>query len=158
MKILFCAIIFALSISLAAAQETKRDIKDLSWMTGCWEMSDKGEIVAEQWTKPAGQTMFGISRTIKNEKTTGFEFLRIVQNADGVFYIARPSGAKEDTSFKLTKLAEKEAVFENPEHDFPQTIIYRLVDANSLTARVEAKAKNGKVSGFDIPMKKAKCD
>ena len=158
MKILFCAVIFALSISFAAAQEAKQDVKDLSWMTGCWEMSDKGKSITEQWTKPAGQTMFGISRTIKNDKTTGFEFLRIVQNTDGIFYIARPSGAKEDTSFKLTKLSEKEAVFENPEHDFPQTIIYRLTDANSLFARVEAKDKNGKVSGFDYSMKKAKCD
>lgn len=158
MKILFCALFFAFSISPAAAQETKQDVKNLSWMTGCWEMSDKGETVTEQWTKPGGQTMFGISRTIKNEKTTGFEFLRIVQNTDGIFYIARPSGAKEETSFKLAKLSEKEAVFENPAHDFPQTIIYRLTDANSLFARVEAKDKNGKVSGFDIPMKKAKCE
>jgi hypothetical protein len=158
MKLLFCVFICALSISFAAAQETKQDIKNLSWMTGCWEMSAENGFISEQWTKPAGGMMLGISRTIKNEKTTGFEFLRIVQDATGIFYIARPSGAKEDTSFKNTKLTDKEAVFENPEHDFPQTIIYRLIDANSLTARVEAKDKNGKVSGFDIPMKKVKCD
>lgn len=154
MKILFCAMICALSVSLASAQ----DIKNLAWMTGCWEMSAENGSVSEQWTKPAGQTMLGVSRTIKDYKTIGFEFLRIVQEAGGIFYIARPSDAKDETRFKNTKLTEKEAVFENPEHDFPQTIIYRLIDPNSLTARVEAKDKSGKVSGFDFAMKKVKCD
>jgi hypothetical protein len=154
MKMFFCAVICALLATLAAAQE----IKNLSWMTGCWEASDKSGFVSEQWTKPAGGMMLGVSRTVKNEKTTGFEFLRIVQNADGIFYIARPSSNKDDTSFKMTKLAASEVVFENPGHDFPQTIIYRLLDANSLTARVEGKDKDGKVSGFDVAMKKAKCE
>lgn len=154
MKIFVCAIICALSVSLAAAQE----IKNLSWMTGCWEVSDKSGFVSEHWTKPAGGMMLGVSRTVKNEKTTGFEFLRIVQNGDGIFYIARPSTNKDDTSFKMSKLTASEVVFENPEHDFPQTIIYRLLDANSLTARVEGKNQNGKVSGFELAMKKAKCE
>ena len=99
--------------------------------------------------------MLGMSRTVKNGKTTGFEFLRIVEDESGIHYISRPSQNKEETSFKLTKSDAREVVFENPTHDFPQRIIYRLEKTN-LFARIEGK-NNGKFMGIDFPMTKAKC-
>ena len=149
---IFCLFLFA---SLAAAQDVSR----LSWLSGCWQSDAKSEtnFVSEIWTKPAGETMFGIGRTIKNGKTTAFENLRIVRQDGTLFYIARPSDAKVDTPFKLKTLSEKEAIFENPEHDFPQRIIYRLGENNTLVARVEG-TKNGKTSGFDFPFVRIKCE
>jgi hypothetical protein len=49
-----------------------------------------------------------------------------------------------------------EAIFENPSHDFPQKIIYR-VEGTTLFARVEGNNK-GKAMGFDFKMSKIKCD
>jgi hypothetical protein len=46
-----------------------------------------------------------------------------------------------------------EAVFENPDHDFPNRIIYRTPDADSLFARIEGK-RNGRVSGVDFSLKR----
>ena len=48
-------------------------------------------------------------------------------------------------------------VFENPQHDFPQRIIYRLEKDGSLLARIEG-VNQGREKGINFPMKRAKCD
>jgi hypothetical protein len=57
----------------------------------------------------------------------------------------------------LIKLQSREAVFENPEHDFPRRIIYRLEPDGSLFARIEGMPK-GKLRGLDYPMKRGRCE
>jgi len=139
------------------SEQTKPTIGSLKWLSGCWEQADvaKNRFGSEQWMKPAGQSMLGMSRTVKNGKVSGFEFLRIVEDDSGIHYISRPSQNKEETSFKLIKSGANEVVFENPAHDFPQRIIYRLEKTN-LFARIEGK-NNGKLTAIDFPMIKAKC-
>ena len=43
--------------------------------------------------EPAGRTMLGMSRTVKDGKTLAYEFMRIEQNPDGTIdFTAKPSG------------------------------------------------------------------
>ena len=81
--------------------------------------------------------MMGMSRTVAGEKTVEFEYLRIEQRADGVYYVAHPKARCPGTDFKLTKASATEAVFENPQHDFPKRIIYRKTGDDSLTASID---------------------
>jgi hypothetical protein len=53
--------------------------------------------------------------------------------------------------------SDSEAVFENPQHDFPRRIVYRLQAAGSLMARIEG-TENGKDRAVDFPMQRVKCD
>jgi hypothetical protein len=107
--------------------------------------------------KPSGKTMLGMSRTVANNITVEYEFLRLHEESNGdVFYTALPSGQQE-ASFKLVRLEKHMAVFENPGHDFPQRIIYKLEDDGSLKARIEGKNK-GKERGVDFPMKRVACE
>ena len=142
---------------LVCAQQAKPSINSLNWMSGCWELNDiaKKRFGSEQWMKPAGQSMIGMSRTVKNGKTVGFEFLRIVQDDTGILYISKPSENKDETSFKLIKSTANEVVFENKTHDFPQRIIYRM-DKTNLFARIEGN-NNGKAMEIDFPMTKVNC-
>lgn len=143
--------------SVAQAQPAKPTINDLSWLAGCWEANLRGREVNEQWMKPGGGIMLGMARTVAQGKAAEFEFTQIREDKDGsIYYVAKPSGQAE-ASFKLVKLQNKEAVFENPQHDFPQRIIYRLEAGGSLFARVEATAK-GQTRGIDYPYKRAKCE
>ena len=136
--------------------QPKQGIDQLGWMAGCWTSVAAGERrVEEHWMKPAGGTMLGMSRTIQGDRTTGFEFMQIRQNGAGVVYIAKPSGQPE-AAFTLTSATGTEARFENPDHDFPQRIIYRLNQDGSLHARVEG-TRNGQVRGVDFPMKRGGC-
>lgn len=116
----------------------------------------KNQIGLEQWMKPLGGTMMGMSRTVANGKTVAFEFLRIVEDEKGILYISKPSQNSSETSFKLVRSGLNEATFENALHDFPHRIIYRL-NKSSLHARIEG-TNNGKPMGIDFPMVKATCD
>lgn len=154
LKLVLLCLIFS---SLAFAQAQPATINDLAWLAGCWERSGNGWEGVEQWMKPAGATMLGMSRTVANGKLREFEFLQLRTKEDGtIHYVALPSGQQE-TWFKLVKSAEHEAVFENLEHDFPQRIIYRLEKDGTLTARIEGMSK-GKLKGIDFPMKRGKCE
>ena len=73
-----------------------------------------------------------------------------------VFYVAKPSQNAAETFFKLVKSSPNEAIFENPEHDFPQRIIYRR-SGDKITARIEG-TNNGKPAAMDYPFTKAACE
>jgi hypothetical protein len=113
-------------------------LADLSWIAGAWETAPGAKRQSEEhWTTAAGATMMGMSRTVAGEKTVEFEYLRIEQRADGIYYVAHPKARCPATDFKLTRASANEAVFENPQHDFPKRIIYRKGADDSLTASVD---------------------
>ena len=93
--------------------------------------------IDEHWTKIAGGSLIGMSRTVAGGKTVFFEYLRIEARGDGIYYVAHPKARTPGTDFKLTRLTGQEAVFENPAHDFPKRVIYRKNGDGTLTARVE---------------------
>ena len=139
-------------------QEPKPTMEAAGFIAGCWEINrpDKGVLTQEQWMAPAGGAMIGMARNVRNRKMASYEFLRLVLTDSGLHYIAKPSQSKSETAFKLVKWAANEAVFENPEHDFPQRIIYRRPNSKTLNARIEG-TMNGKATGMDYPFTKAKC-
>ncbi|MGB7069799.1 MAG: DUF6265 family protein [Pyrinomonadaceae bacterium] len=138
-------------------QITARRVEDLRWLAGCWESAgnNQGQLISEQWMKPAGGTMIGAGRTVRNGKTTDYEFVRIVQESDGIYYVAKPK-AQEETRFKLVRSTASEIVFENPAHDFPQRVMYNL-KKKKLAARIEG-LRNGKLFGIDFPMVRTTCE
>ncbi len=151
-------ILIAMLVPNAFTQSSGFEIESLAWLAGCWEgRYANGRIVSEQWMKPLGKVMLSMSRTVKNGKTIDYEYVRLEQSDDGTIrYIAHPSGQTE-ASFALVKLEGKKAVFANPEHDFPQRIIYQLVSADSLFAHIEGTI-DGKEKSFDYPYRRAKCE
>lgn len=149
------ACVIALLLIGAAAQAAEGDISKLAWLTGCWksESSETGSL--EQWMAPAGGTMLGMSRTVKNGVTLEFEFMQIRRTAGrSLEFIAKPSG-QDETTFTLSSLSDTEAVFENPQHDFPQRVVYRL-DRGKLRARIEGK-RDGSIRAVEFPMARVQC-
>lgn len=152
------AITLAAGISVAASAATPQAgtaLDQLGWLAGCWTSHEGGRQIDEQWMKPLGGTMMGMSRTVAGGRTVESETLVIRQAGDGITYIAKPSGQPE-ASFTLTAAGPDEVRFENPAHDFPQRIMYRLLPDGSLRARVEG-TRDGKVRGIDFPMQRAMC-
>ena len=150
------AVLFGiLAASSAAAAE--RDVTSLAWLAGCWspEKGDPGSV--EHWLSPAGGTMLGMSRTVKSGRTVEFEFMQLRENAEGkLVFIALPSGQKEAT-FVASAVGTDSVTFENPQHDFPQKIIYRLESSTRLIARIEGN-RGGTLRGVDFPMRRVACD
>ena len=124
----------------------------LAWLQGCWAAEGAERGSGEHWMAPAGGTMLGMSRTVRQGRTVEHEFMRIAQGADGrLAFIAQPSGQPQAV-FPLARQDGDSAVFENPAHDFPQRIIYRRVGDSGLHARIEGEGK-----GIDFPMSRTSC-
>jgi hypothetical protein len=152
--------IAVLSVALAQSAAappapSTADISSLAWLAGCWTGTTGARTVEEHWMKPAGGTMFGMSRTVAGEKTLEFEFLELRQQGSGLAYIARPSGQPQ-ASFQWVSGTRTSARFENPAHDFPQVITYTLNPDGSLLARIEGTSK-GKPRAVDFPMRRGGC-
>ena len=131
------SVLIVLLLTANASMQTST-LTDLAWMSGSWEtVPGAKRQIEEHWTAAAGATMMGMSRTVAGEKTVEFEYLRIEQRADGVYYVAHPKARCPATDFKLTHASANEAVFENLQHDFPKRIIYRKGTDDSLTASID---------------------
>lgn len=150
--VLFAFILFVYG-SVANVPEDPK-VENLSWMAGCWVQKGRGpgSFTAENWTKPMG-LMLGTNRSVKDSKVRSYEYLRIESRADGVYYVAKPSSAASEISFKLKSLRDKKVVFENLEHDFPKRIIYSLASEKNLQARAEDDSK-----GFNLSFFRVDCD
>jgi Domain of unknown function (DUF6265) len=121
-------------------QAARASITDLAWLAGDWSTSDGTRRIEERWMSPAGGAMLALSRTLRGDRMVEFEFLRIVQQGDGLAYIAQPGG-RPPTEFVLTELSNQRATFENPAHDFPKMIQYLLRPDGTLEARVSDGAQ-----------------
>lgn len=114
-------------------------IEELNFMTGYWLcVRDDGSSSEEVWTSTKGGLMLGVHRDVILGKRAFFEYLRIEQSDDGVFYRASPNGGRT-TSFKLVECIGQRAVFENKEHDFPKRIIYWRNSGGDLCAQIEGE-------------------
>ena len=113
-------------------------LADIAWISGDWQTEPGGKRqIEEHWTTVAGGSMLGMSRTVAADKTVEFEYLRIEQRADGIYYVAHPKARCPGTDFKLTRASATEVVFENPQHGFPKRIIYQKTANDGLTASID---------------------
>jgi hypothetical protein len=139
----------------SGAQERAFNLSDLSWISGSWRTAPGGRVqIEEHWMSPAGSSMLGMSRTVKGDKTVEFEYVRVEQRADGLYYVAHPNARCPGTDFKLTGLTGVQAVFENPAHDFPKRIIYQKGADGSLTASIDGGSGTKSMKFVYLPMAK----
>jgi hypothetical protein len=90
----------------------------------------------ERWTPAVSGSMMAVSRTLRNDVLTEFEFLCIVQRDGGLVYQAMPNGRSPATDFRMTQIDSNSVTFENPSHDFPKKIRYSLRPDGTLEAVV----------------------
>src|SRR6187399_276201 len=93
------------------AQSKTNNVKNLEWLSGCWESRDTANQVylSEEWMKQAGGLMLGIGRTVKKGIAVDFEFMRIEQKDENIFFVAQPKENKVETPFKLIRSTANEA-------------------------------------------------
>ncbi len=138
----------------AASAQAPATIDSAAWLQGCWELTDRNRTVEEIWTTPKGGSMIGVSRTIRDGKLTEYETIVLREQGDRLAYIAHPSGQSTAT-FLSTQVTDRELLFENRTHDFPQQIGYTR-KAGTLLAWVSGTA-NGKTRRIEFPYLRVKC-
>jgi hypothetical protein len=119
-------------------------VNALGWMAGTWTGTDaNGVEMEETWSPPKGGMLLGTHRDVASGKVVEFEDLRIDTAGETATYWASPMGAPP-VPFRIKELGPgPRVVFENPEHDFPQRILYWITPDGLMHARIEGPEKKG---------------
>ena len=132
----------------------------LAWLHGCWAGSVNERNFREYWLPLRGGLMVGAGHNVFRDRTVSYEYLRLESNADGVFYVAVPSGQKE-TPFKLTSTRkdgpDEIFTFSNAANPFPQFISYRRATGGWLYVEVFGK-QAGKDQKVIYPFRRVDCE
>jgi hypothetical protein len=136
-------LVFATALLVGSVvQAQERDLSAFGWLAGGWQSSD-GPATEERWTSPTANLMLGVSRTVKEGRTVGFEFLRLEKRGADIYYVPQPSG-RPPVDFKLTSAENGTFVFESTEGvDRVHRIEYRREGTDGLYARIDG-VQNGK--------------
>lgn len=121
---------------VAAVPSLAGPIQQIAWLEGRWEMEIPGGFIEETWLAPRGNSMMGVSRTVRADSLYGFETIIVRETAEGLQLEARPS-TQPPGIFDSVTVTDSLVVFANPAHDFPQRITYQRVSADSLAAWIE---------------------
>ncbi|MDX1388438.1 MAG: DUF6265 family protein [Acidobacteriota bacterium] len=155
LRLLVLSMVFLMALGAGPAGSEKPTLESLEWLAGHWSIERGGTTMEEYWTPPAGGVMLGLHRDVFPNGRSFFEYLRIEEGPDGLVYKASPAG-RPPTSFPLVALEGRRAVFENPDHDFPQRIIYEAGEDGALHARIEG-VQNGKEASTDWTWHRKPC-
>jgi hypothetical protein len=123
-------------------KEAVKTVKQFNWLNGSWMMKEKDGIVTEDWKHVNDSLMEGSSDFLKGDSTIPFEKIKLFRRSDDFYYEAKAAGQNNEqpVEFKLTAFSDTGFVAENPKHDFPKRITYRLVNKDSIHAFVDGGA------------------
>jgi hypothetical protein len=125
-------------------------MESFKWMIGTWKMNTRRGAIMETWISYNDSTMAGESFIVKmTGGTTILEKLELVCRNKEYFYIPTVQGQNENkpVKFMITSHSETGFVAENPEHDFPKRITYKLVNTDSVHAFID--------DGLSVPVKRS---
>jgi hypothetical protein len=154
LAVVLLAVSFAPVVAGADAGETPNQrLASMSWLEGHWiGSSGKGSWEAI-YSGPEGGSVLSLNKEIVDGELVTIEFEQFVVEDDAVVMIPAPGGRRSEVRFTLTDYdpSARRAVFTNPEHDFPQTIVYERRDDDTLTIDVRAR-RGGETVGFTLEL------
>ena len=127
-KLLFTLSVFLLTAAAYGQQPLKKNVSQLKWLTGTWKRSNNkpGQSGVEYWSKVKQGKLTGKGYTLKGNDTVFVEQLAILVEKGELFYVVTGAGNEKPVYFKFTKIGANGFECENPQHDFPKKIVYRL--------------------------------
>lgn len=150
-----------LILVLASCKEDKsrtyEKINAANWLLGNWENKSVEGNLTESWKKANDSTFQATSYFIKEKDTLHFETIILEQKGENATYYAAVQGQNDGKpiAFKLKAASEKELLFENLQHDYPQKINYTPITADSLVVKISGM-QQGKPSSEQFSMKRIK--
>jgi hypothetical protein len=139
------AVVFALWVGPAARAQEADALDALSWLAGDWERATSQGLSVERWRLRPDGSLEGESVifSMNGVQEVHVEAMLLVRMGADIFYIARPRQNEYPTGFRLVASGDGEYIFENPNHDFPQRIVYRRDGEDAFTATISAVTGDG---------------
>lgn len=122
-------------------------IKKADWLIGSWSDTSPEGKLEENWVRANDSVYTATSLFIKGADTLHYEVITLTENGESLQYTASVKGQNNGQAVVFNQVADTKGqlVFSNPQHDYPQQIIYRQVNPDSLVAIVSGK-QQGKSS------------
>lgn len=161
-NILLLSVVSLVFFSCSSGSKEKTDseknnkteiLKQFDWLLGDWQNITAEFEFYESWEKDSDNLFKGESFMTIAGDTVFSEFVDLELDKGEIFYRVSVSDQNDGTavSFKLVSSDNQKFVFTNPEHDYPQTIVYRYVAPDSLYAHIEGNL-DGKYRREDFVM------
>ena len=130
------SLLLALTLpGVLAADEPCTSLEQAAFMLGAWQSETQGTRFMERWRRDEGQFR-GTAEALRDGERIQLEVMTLRVGDGKLVYGADPEQDGSFEDFTGVRCAAGEAVFENPEHDFPQRLHYHLDDSGVLTAVV----------------------
>lgn len=153
MRPILILILLVLSATLCPAAS----VADLAWLAGHWHGTlANGATFETHYTGPDGGMIASVSKEVKKGRVVAFE-LEIFFEKDGrLIYQPHPNGKKSEHAFPLLHYdgTARRAVFENKEHDYPQTFTFEQPSPDSLVITLSGPGRNGQKKDIVYALKR----
>ena len=130
-------------------------LKNLEWIVSTWKQETLWGTTYESWRMVNDTLWKGKGYRVTGTDTVVLERLSLEVINGEVFYVPVVPHNEGAVYFKMTEQSEDKVIFENPEHDFPQRIIYLRISNDSLHVKIEGLDK-GVESNVDFYFRKTK--
>ncbi|SCY87619.1 DUF6265 family protein [Flavobacterium caeni] len=154
-----CALMVALAAASCGKQkdEPAHQINKAEWFLGNWGHQTPQGDLSENWEKINDSTYHGASYFIKGKDTLFAESIVLSEVKGDLLYNVTVPGQNGDlpVAFKMTSGTANQLVFENPSHDYPKKITYRLVNQDSIVAEISG-TQEGKAMSETFPLGRLK--
>jgi Domain of unknown function (DUF6265) len=160
-KYILLLLIIITILSCKKYDKNGREIKDYdelekaNWLLGNWENETENGKLQEIWIVKNDSTFLGQSYFINKKDTIHNETIDLVEDKGVLKYVATIKGENQNlpTTFNFKETEENQLQFENPKHDYPSKILYKLKDSLNLDISISGK-QLGKPSSENFKMVK----
>lgn len=113
-----------------------KTLAGFEWMLGTWMQKESADAISyEQWEKTSDTRYAGRAFTVVGSDTAFSESIELVVDGQDIYYKPNVSHNAGPVPFKMIEFSGQKAIFENPAHDFPKTIVYEMLN-DTLHARI----------------------
>ena len=149
-------LLITLSAVISSCESKKENLLEkLSGIEGTWSMpaGEKPEdgVIIETWVKVNDTLYTGKSYEIINGDSILSETIELKMDHGELYYIptVMAQNNHQPVLFKMTSNNDDIYIFENPAHDFPNTITYQIQNDSTLKASISGNI-NGELRAMDF--------
>ena len=142
-SLMFSQLALASKVTPAAGK-----ISDLSFMVGSFKGEVFGSPAEAHFMKPIQGKILGVARIISPDPNQDFAELSRIEESGGAIILTPMPNGEAGVSFVATSIEPNKVVFENPDHAFPNRIVYSLQKDGSLFTQVYGE-QNGQPISFE---------
>ncbi|MCB0426178.1 MAG: hypothetical protein KDD16_02555 [Mangrovimonas sp.] len=104
--------------------------ENFDWLLGKWQRTNdkEGQLTYELWKKESNHDYLGHGFVMIENDTVWEEVMELSKNDSGWFLEVKTPGNIDNVIFNMTEKDTVSFTVENPTHDFPKVIAYKVED------------------------------